>query len=111
MASNPKLTDEEVCRKFGIERDDPNFATAKGLAYNRHDRVICEVPACQCPHCCHEFTATFYDLGSNDPANGDELPCPGCDRIIYIEHIAEPEDGDEDKAVYVTLNTDPRPPE
>ena len=113
MASNPPLTDEEICRKFEITVDDPTFATAKGLSHNRHDRTICQVPDCQCPHCGYEFTATYYDLGDGNPSNGKELGCEGCERSIYIEHLSEPNQDDDEEFghIYVTFNTDPEPSE
>lgn len=107
MASNPKLTDDEVCKKYGITRDDPNFATARLLADNRIDRVICQVPDCQCPHCGHEFTANYIDLGDGDPSNGIEVPCEACERSMYIEHLDGPDDDEFDPdRIMVTLTTD-----
>jgi predicted Zn finger-like uncharacterized protein len=105
---NAPLTDEEVCRKFGVEPGTPAFEVAKRLSRNRPDRVICEVPELMCPHCTHGFTATYHDLGANDPANGDEVPCPRCGRTIYVEHMTDPEDEEDyDGTIYVTLNTHP----
>jgi uncharacterized protein (UPF0212 family) len=111
----PKLTDEEICRKFEITVDHPGFAMAKALSHNRVDRIICDVPDLSCPHCGHDFTATYADI---DPENGDEIPCPECDRIIHVEAIfvvdengdlIEPgEDDGREVTISVTLSTHPK---
>jgi hypothetical protein len=103
--ANRKLSDEEVCLKFGVTRDSPSFPTARGLSDNRPDRVICDVPELHCPHCTHKFTATYNDI----EGPGIEIPCPGCERIMFVEHIVAPDDEDFDGTITVTLCThDPR---
>jgi hypothetical protein len=76
-------TDEEICRKFGITKDHPKFATAKRLANNRPDRTICECPMIQCPHCGQEYQKEDYC----DVKAGDVWTCNLCERDIHVEVV------------------------
>lgn len=103
------LTDEEICRKYGILVDigDPDiFATAKAIEHSgRPDRVICECPVMVCPWCSETFTATYYDVCNDEPSKPHELACPECDRMIYVEHVGIVEPDNDDSDVFVTLCT------
>ncbi len=102
-----KYDEKEIARvekKFEISRDDPLFKTAFLLDKNRPDRTVNELPDVMCPHCSEEFTATYEDV-----RHGSEMPCPGCENIIHIEHIDLPDGPDDDGfpqgEVWVTLRT------
>jgi hypothetical protein len=98
-----RLTDEEVCRKFGITTDNPAFAIARKMSDHRPDRTVNVLPEMMCPHCGDELTACYEDI-----RHGREMGCPECERTIWIEHIELPEgsdDGGFSGDVTVTLTT------
>lgn len=95
-----RLTDDEVCKRFGITRDHPRFDIARGLADNRPNRVICEVPEVQCVHCGHEFIANLEFLRTKV-----SFWCFTCGRLIYIEHLDSPNINGSDSPICVTFNT------
>ena len=99
---NSPLTDQEVCRKFDISRNDPGFDLARRLSDTRPDRTVNCAPEMDCPHCTFEFQETLHHLRS---LRLQRLACPSCHRTIYIEHITEEETG----CVSVTLCTHPEP--
>lgn len=98
--ANIQLTDGEVCEKFKIKRTDPSFATARGISNNRPDRILCEVPACHCPHCGANFDANYAYLMSHT-----SFDCEGCGRLMHVEHIDQPGDEGFDGNALVTLCT------
>lgn len=106
--TNAPLTVDEICRKFCVTSDDPAYSFAKIIAL-RPDRTICELPEIECLFCCHEFTATWYDLTTGEEIEGnEELPCPECERVMYIERMDISEhEREEDAVIMVTLVTHP----
>jgi hypothetical protein len=110
MKKQRPLTDEEVCRKFEITREDPAFGMARNLADHRPDCTISDFPEIHCPHCAQYFTyAGPYVPDEWHPE--DLVVCPECERHSYVEHVEDGPPFDdiewENGLVLVYLNTHP----
>lgn len=92
---NRPMTDAEITRKFGVEKGQPGFEAAKGLARNRPDNAIFDLPMWTCPFCSREHQKEDY----YDVKTGDEWECPSCERTVYITFV--------DHTTHVHVSTEP----
>jgi uncharacterized protein (UPF0212 family) len=89
------LTDNEIRRKYGIDRGDARFPAAKALDDGRRDYTLSDLPMATCPHCGEEFQwDDYYDVRA-----GSERECPRCERTIHVLSV--------DTTITARLGTEP----